>query len=140
MIVLGLALLLITFTLGALITGLYNFCFRQGKVSESAARHARRLHLIPPEPPVLSNRPLAPIARDLRRLHVAVRDTRDGTSMARRAGILAAYDDVLLEACRAVDLPYTLTGLPEGTERDVERLRLEFLLDRAGLTPYTDAA
>ena len=60
--------------------------------------------------------------------------------MARRTGTLAAYDDVLLEACRAVDLPDTLTGLPEGTERDAERLRLEFLLDRAGLTPYSDAA
>ena len=60
--------------------------------------------------------------------------------MARRTGTLAAYDDVLLEACRAVDLPDTLTGLAEGTERDAERLRLEFLLDRAGLTPYSDAA
>ena len=62
------------------------------------------------------------------------------TSMARRTGTLAAYDDVLLEACRAVDLPDTLSGLPEGTERDAERLRLEFLLDRAGLTPYSHAA
>jgi len=134
------ALLLVTFTLGALVTALYNFCFRQGEVTESAVRHARRLHLIPPEPVALPNRPLAPIARDLRRLHLAVRDTRHGTSMARRTGTLAAYDDVLLEACRAVDLPDTLTGVPEGTERDAERLRLEFLLDRAGLTPYPDAA
>ena len=140
MIAVGLALLLVTFTLGALVTGLYNFCFRQGEVTESAVRHARRLHLIPPEPEALPNRPLAPIARDLRRLHLAVRDTRHATSMARRTGTLAAYDDVLLEACRAVDLPDTLTGLPEGTERDAERLRLEFLLDRAGLTPYSDAA
>jgi hypothetical protein len=140
MIAVGLALLLVTFTLGACVTGLYNFCYRQGEVTESAVRHARRLHLIPPEPEWLPNRPLAPIARDLRRLHLAVRDTRHATSMARRTGTLAAYDDVLLEACRAVDLPDTLTGLPEGTERDAERLRLEFLLDRAGLTPYSDAA
>ena len=140
MIAVGLALLLVTFTLGALVTALYNFCFRQGEVTESAVRHARRLHLIPPEPPTLPNRPLAPIARDLRRLHLAVRDDRRATSMARRTGTLAAYDDVLLEACRAVDLPDTLSGLPEGTERDAERLRLEFLLDRAGLTPYSHAA
>ncbi|MET1059497.1 MAG: hypothetical protein ABWX84_07855 [Nocardioides sp.] len=140
MIAVGLALLLVTFTLGGLVTALYNFCFRQGETTEFAVRQARRLRLLPPEPETLENRPLAPIARDLRRLHLAVRDTGHGTSMARRTGILAAYDDVLLEACRAVDLPDTLTGLPEGTERDAERLRLEYLLDRAGLTPYSDAA
>ena len=140
MVAVGLAFLLVILTLGGLVTALYNFCFRQGEVAESAVRHARRLHLLPPEPATLPNRPLAPIARDLRRLHRAVRDTRHATSMARRTGTLAAYDDVLLEACRAVDLPDTLTGVPEGTERDAERLRLEFLLDRAGLTPYSDAA
>ena len=140
MIAVGLALLLVTLTLGAMVTALYNFCFRQGETTEFAVRQARRMRLIPPEPETLPNRPLAPIARDLRRLHLAVRDTRHATSMVRRTGTLAAYDDVLLEACRAVDLPDTLTGLPEGTERDAERLRLEFLLDRAGLTPYSDAA
>ena len=140
MIAVGLAFLLVILTLGGLVTALYNFCFRQGEVTESAVRHARRLHLMRPEPEYLPNRPLAPIARDLRRLHLAVRDSEHGTSMARRTGTLAAYDDVLLEACRAVDLPDTLTGLAEGTERDAERLRLEFLLDRAGLTPYSDAA
>ena len=140
MLAVGLAMLLVIGALGALITGLHNFCFHQGEASAYAVRQARRLKVIPPEPVPLPNRPLSVIARDLRRLHLAVRDSEHGTSMARRTGTLAAYDDVLLEACRAVDLPDTLTGLPEGTERDAERLRLEFLLDRAGLTPYSDAA
>ena len=136
----GFALLLVTSTLGALVIGLHNFCFHQGVMTAYALRQGRRLQLIPPEPVTPANRPLGPIARDLRRLHLVARDTERGTSMARRTGTLAAYDDILLEACRAVDLPDTLTGVPEGTERDAERLRLEYLLDRAGLTPFPDAA
>ena len=50
MIAVGLAFLLVILTLGGLVTALYNFCFRQGEVTESAVRHARRLHLMRPEP------------------------------------------------------------------------------------------
>ena len=104
-------------------------------------RRARRLHLIPPEPQVLPNQQAAGSPGTCGDCTAPYATPGTGTSMARRTGVeLAAYDDVLLEACRAVDLPDALTGLPEGTERDAERLRLEFLLDRAGLTPYTDAA
>jgi hypothetical protein len=53
--------------------------------------------------------------------------------MARRVGISRAYDDLLSYACRALDVPDTLTGLPSGTERDTERLWVEHELEEAGL-------
>ena len=53
--------------------------------------------------------------------------------MARRRGTVAAYDDLLAQAARALGVPDLLTELPEGTDRDAERLRLEHLLRDAGL-------
>ena len=53
--------------------------------------------------------------------------------MVRRNATLAAYDDALVQACLALGLPDTLTGLPPGTDREAERLRVESLLEAAGL-------
>jgi hypothetical protein len=53
--------------------------------------------------------------------------------MARRTATTAAYDDLLLEAARALDVDDTLTGLRPGADRDAERLRVEHLLREAGL-------
>jgi hypothetical protein len=112
---------------------LWLLVYHQGAVGESVLRAARRIHLAGPEPEVLPNRSLQEIARDLRRLHRVVHAPLPGESAVRRTGRLAAYDDLLLQACRALDLPDLLTGLPEGREREAERLHLEFLLARAGL-------
>jgi hypothetical protein len=81
-----------------------------------------------PEGPAIED-----VARSLRRLRPQVLMPAPGTPMARRTATLAAYDDVLLEATRALDLPDTLSGLPPGTDRDAERLRVEHLLEQAGL-------
>jgi hypothetical protein len=56
-----------------------------------------------------------------------------GTSLVRRNATLAAYDNALAQACLALGLPDTLTDLPPGTDREAERLRVEALLEAAGL-------
>jgi hypothetical protein len=53
--------------------------------------------------------------------------------MARRKAIIAAYDEVLLDACRALDVPTELDHLVDPLERESERLRTEAELERAGV-------
>ena len=84
-----------------------------------------------PEPP--AGPPIEDTARALRRLRGQVLAPAPGTPMARRRGTTAAYDDLLVHAARALGVPDTLTGLPEGTDREAERLRVEHLLRQAGL-------
>jgi hypothetical protein len=55
-----------------------------------------------------------------------------GASYARIEARRRAYDEVLGEACRALRLEHLLAVLPPGPELDVERLRVEAVLDRAG--------
>ncbi len=56
-----------------------------------------------------------------------------GTSHVRHRGLLAAYDDALVTACRVLEVPQSLSALPNGTDRDLERLRVEASLESAGL-------
>lgn len=102
-------------------------------VSAVLLRLGRTVHLLDPAPPTRVGPPLERIARDLRRLQPEARLPREGTAMAKRRGVLAAYDDLLLDACRAVEVSTSLGALPEGLERESERLRIEFELERAGL-------
>lgn len=90
-----------------------------------------RRHLPPPTGP--TGRPIEALAADLRRLRAATLHTPPGTSYVRRSATVAAYDDVLVQACLALDLPDTLFGLSPGTDREAERLRVEALLEAAGL-------
>lgn len=85
----------------------------------------------PPEPP--ASLTIERIARQARRLRAELLATDAGTPMARRLSVVKAYDDLLAEACRALDVPNTLTGMPPGVERDAERLHLESELEAAGL-------
>jgi hypothetical protein len=85
----------------------------------------------PPEPP--AGPPIECIASDVRRLRAELLATAPGTPMARRVGVRQAYDDLLVDACRALGVPDTLSGMPSGTERDAERLRVEYELEAAGL-------
>lgn len=84
-----------------------------------------------PEP--AAGPPIEETARALRRVRGQVLAPAPGTPMARRRGTTAAYDDLLVHAARALGVPDTLTGLPEGTDREAERLRVEHLLRQAGL-------
>ncbi len=84
-------------------------------------------------PPAPAGRPLELVAADLRRLGGQLARVPAGAPMARRRGLQAAYDDVLVEAARLLQVPHSLTGAPPGRARDVERLRLEAALTDAGL-------
>jgi hypothetical protein len=96
-------------------------------------RLARRLHLVRPPPVRPDGPPLETLAATLRRLRERVRSPRPGTAVARQRGIAAAYDDALVNTARALEVPTTLADLPEGFDREAERLRLEDALEQAGL-------
>ena len=96
-------------------------------------RGGRRLRLLPPEPPRPLGPPIDRLARDLRRLRRASLTHPAGQSHVRRDATLAAYDDALVQACLALGIADSLSDLPPGTERDAERLRVEWLLEGAGL-------
>jgi hypothetical protein len=78
------------------------------------------------------HRPLERVAADLRRLARELAVVPSGTPVARRRGLLAAYDDVLIEAAEILEVPHELTTVPESA-REVERLRLLSSLEAAGL-------
>jgi hypothetical protein len=81
-------------------------------------------------PPV--RRPLELVAADVRRLTRELAMVPGGMPMARRRGLLAAYDDVLVEAATLLDVPNQLTAAPP-TGRELERMRLLASLEAAGL-------
>jgi hypothetical protein len=102
----------------------------QHEVGRVCRRLVRRL-LPAPEPPV--GPPIELIAGNARRLRAEMAAIPTGTPMARRIGLAGAYDDVLADACRALGVPDTLSGLPPGFERDSERLHVEHELEQVGL-------
>ena len=73
------------------------------------------------------------LAQSLRRVHQNLLDFEPGTSAVRRYAARQAYDDLLRQACRALDIPHRLDEVPEGIDKDIERLRAEESLRRAGL-------
>ena len=76
--------------------------------------------------------PIERVVADLHRIRAEALAPVPGASQVRRDATLAAYDDVLAQACRALGLPDHLTELPLGTDREAERLRVETLLEEAG--------
>lgn len=98
------------------------------------ARGIRRVRDRVSPPPVAPSGPaIEELARSLRRLRDEVMTPRPGTTMARRQGTATAYDELLIEAAQALGVPDTLSGVPAGTAREIERLRLEHVLRGAGL-------
>lgn len=83
---------------------------------------------------VAKNLPIEQLAADLRRVHRLLVQTPDGTPMVRRVATRDAYDQLLRQACEAVEVSHELDALPEGMERNMERLRVEEALRSAGLT------
>lgn len=93
-------------------------------------RLVRRLQRDPVAPQGL---PIEQLAADLRRVHRVLALIRPGTPHARRAGVRQAYDALLAQACAAVGVPHRLDALPEGIDRDIERLRVEEALRQEGV-------
>lgn len=84
-----------------------------------------------PEP---ATPPIERLAADLRRVHRTIAEYPPGTPAVRRRAAREAYDALLVQACAAVEVPQRLDALPEGMDREVERLRVEDALRTAGLT------
>jgi hypothetical protein len=95
-------------------------------------RAARRRSRPPIEPP---HRPIERVATDLHRLSAQLARVPAGAPQARRSGLQAAYDDVLIEAAGLLEVSHTLGGLSPGRARDAERRRVEISLAEAGLRP-----
>ena len=83
--------------------------------------------------PVPGRRPLQVVAADVRRLGRSLALVPAGAPMARRRALVAAYDDVLIEAALLLDVTHELRATPDGPARDLERLRLLAALEGAGL-------
>lgn len=77
--------------------------------------------------------PIERVAADLRRVHRLLAGYPSGTPAARRLGTRQAYDELLTQACRQVGVPHRLAELPEGMDREIERLRVEESLRECGL-------
>lgn len=103
------------------------------RIGAAVVRLLRRCRLLPtaPEPP--PGPPVQRIAADLRRLSAALRELPRGVSRARQLGLLRAYDEVLIAGCGALEVPHALDTLPPGLDRELERLRVQEALRRAGL-------
>jgi hypothetical protein len=98
-----------------------------------ALRLGRALRLAAPAPPVPSGPPIERIAADARRIRSQLRQAPAELPMARLRGWIEAYDDVLVTACRSLGLEERLGELPEGPTRQLERERVERMLEATGL-------
>ena len=86
-----------------------------------------------PTPFVPHRRPVEQVGADVRRLRDAF--GQEGVRHAKWEGIRRAYDGVLAEAADTLELPHRLDLLPPGADHDLERVRVERLLEKAGLLP-----
>ena len=97
------------------------------------ARLLRRLGPRRTELPAPTRLPIERIARNARRVRGELAAVPSGTPMARRRGLTSAYDDLLVDACRALGVADTFSSLEPGLQRDCERLRVEQRLQDVGL-------
>jgi hypothetical protein len=104
------------------------------RIRDVSVSVGRRVHLLRPAPPPPAGPPLEKLAADLRRLRPEARSPRPGVPMARQKGIVAAYDGVLVATARALGVPTSLELLPDGIDREAERLRVENALEASGLS------
>lgn len=104
-----------------------------GRIGRWAAVAACRCHLLPAQPALARHPPVERIAASLRRLSWEGLHLPPGTPLAKRKAVWMAYDDRLIAACRALDVPQYLDELDDGPDRELERLRVEAALEAAGL-------
>jgi len=96
---------------------------------------SRRWHQWRPPRPGPVGLPIEDIAASLRRLQRWLDAYADPQPIPGKATKLAAaasaYDRVLIDACRALEVPEALDGT-EGLDREAERLRMQAALTDAG--------
>jgi hypothetical protein len=94
----------------------------------SAAAHRRAVRELRHQQGV----PIEQLAADLRRLR-AILGTDAHRSAAHQMGNRLAYDKLLMQVCGMLEIEHDLAGDSIGFERDIERIRIEAELERAGL-------
>ncbi len=105
---------------------------RLGRLWRASGRGADRVRRLRTPPPTTVARPIEAIAQDVQRLGMRFR-AAPGASFAKFEGRRQAYEVVLVEACRALEVEHLLEVLPPGAELDAERQRVEQMLAWAGL-------
>jgi hypothetical protein len=100
------------------------------RIHRVMVRLGRRLLADDPDPGI---RPLESIAADARRLARNFHHQPRGQSFMKYEAHRRAYDDVLAEGCRALDIPHLLSLIEPGPHLDAERARVEYRLECAGL-------
>lgn len=116
----------------AVAAALISLLLQAGRIWLAGQALLQRVGLLPAPPPRPVGMPMERIAHDLRRLRVQTVH-RPGEPWARHRGIVAAYDDALGDACRALGIETDLAELAPGLDRDGERLRVEAAVERAGI-------
>ncbi len=86
------------------------------------------------EPVTPAGPPIEKLAADIRRVHRLLAELPSGASAVRRVGTRQAYDTLLSQACREVEVSHRLDTLPEGFDREIERLRVAESLRERGLS------
>ena len=94
----------------------------------SAAEHRRAVRELRHQQGV----PIEQLAADLRRLR-AILGTDAHRSAAHQMGNRLAYDKLLMQVCEMLEIEHDLERDSIGFERDIERIRVEADLERAGL-------
>src|SRR5512133_1517459 len=107
--------------------------FNGPRLGAWAVAVGRLLRILPPPPPTPLGMPIERISADLRRLRTRALALAEGRPVVQRRAILAAYDDALMDACRALGVDTDLDALNDDLERESERLRTEVQLERAGI-------
>jgi len=82
--------------------------------------------------PHLRGEPVGQLAADLRRLRVAVATDQQRSATPQLANGVA-YDQLFMQACQMLNIPHELGKNTAGPERDIERIRVEAELERAGI-------
>lgn len=86
--------------------------------------------------PHARGKPIEQLAADLRRLRLAVASDQR-RSATHQAANRVAYDQLLMQACAMLAVDHRLDEQTSGPERDIERIRVEAELERAGLVLST---
>lgn len=92
------------------------------------------LRRLRPPSPVSPHRPIERIAADLRRVRRARACFEPGASAVKKIAARQAYDALLVQACKALDVEHRLLVLSEGMDREIERIRVEERLRDLGLS------
>ena len=111
-----------------LLAGRWDGVHRWRERRSSAVAHRRAVRELRHQQGV----PIEQLAADLRRLR-GILGTDAHRSAAHQMGNRLAYDKLLMQVCGMLEIEHDLEGDSIGFERDIERIRVEAELERAGL-------